>query len=184
MNLSDESVQSHSVAIVGHTHCGGVEAAYNRATDGYPDHLTIQKDPTAGTEDAYTFQHDHRHLFPRDYEDDDPLVSWLGPLTELARELDYGPDPNFDPTHPRPSIDLLMEENVKQQVQNVASTFPKGDSMTGSKKDVWVHGWIFDVERGRLRDLGVTEECTAYIRRPDECQCRNGCVCGGPQYTG
>lgn len=44
----------------------------------------------------------------------------------------------------------LAEANVGAQVANVAST------VSGSK--VPVHGWLFEVETGLLRDLNVTIE--------------------------
>lgn len=153
------------VAIVGHTHCGGIQAAYNRATEGFPDHVPIETvSQNAKPETKFKFQHDHRHLLPSEYVDNDPIITWLTPLTDLARELNYGPDPNLHVAHPHPSITLLTDENVKHQVKNVVSTFPKGEAVGGVEQVVWVHGWVYEVERGRLRDLEVTEKCVAYVK--------------------
>lgn len=155
------------VAIVGHTHCGGIQAAYNRATEGFPDHVPIDSIKQNAKKD-FKFQHDHRHLLPAEYVDDDPIVTWLTPLTNLARELDYGVDPNFHEEHPLPSVTLLTDENVKLQVNNLVSTFPKGDAVGGVEQAVWVHGWVYDVETGRLRDLEVTKKCVAYVKPKED----------------
>ncbi|KAI0325955.1 carbonic anhydrase [Cubamyces sp. BRFM 1775] len=70
-----------------------------------------------------------------------PLGRWLGPLTELARAHDDVTD--------------LVEANVRAQVENIAKTevvraqWAKGN-------DVQVHGWVYELETGRLRDLGVS----------------------------
>lgn len=49
----------------------------------------------------------------------------------------------------------LVEENVKAQVRNVVNT----KTMQGAwakGKNVQVHGWVYHLENGRVRDLGVT----------------------------
>jgi carbonic anhydrase len=60
----------------------------------------------------------------------------------------------------RPRFDRLCELNVIEQVRHVAQT--------GIVRDAWsrgqsidVHGWIYAIENGLLRDLGIT------IGRPD-----------------
>lgn len=152
------------VAIVGHTHCGGIQAAYNRATEGLPDHVTIES-VRQNTKKDFKYQHDHRHLLSAEDVENDPIATWLTPLTDLARELNYGVDPNFHELHPLPSITLLTEENVKLQVKNVVSTFPKKAAVGNEvEQSVWVHGWVYELDDGRLRDLGVTEKCVAYAK--------------------
>lgn len=157
-------LSSCTVAIVGHTRCGGIEAAYKRATEWDPAHEIIPKDANEGSERAYSFQRDHLHLLPPEYIADDPIISWLAPLTQLARELDYGEDPKFHPAHPEPSIELLTEANVTRQVLNVVKTFPKEAPGKSGKREVWVYGWIYDLEQGRLKDLQVAERCTVYLK--------------------
>ncbi|EIM82464.1 carbonic anhydrase [Stereum hirsutum FP-91666 SS1] len=149
------------VAIVGHTHCGGVEAAYNDAIEGRHGHSVF--DGQDGKE-SFAFQEDSRGLLaPKSESTRDaptPIETWLTSLTELARELDR--DGQFGPDHAA-SIKVLREASVKRQVRNVVDTFPKGDP-DHSEIDVWVHGWVYEVETGRLRDLEVTEQVTAYVK--------------------
>ncbi|RPD63531.1 carbonic anhydrase [Lentinus tigrinus ALCF2SS1-6] len=74
-----------------------------------------------------------------------PLERWLAPLTELARGLlDEGTD-----------MSGLVEANVRMQVANIAGSEVM-QRVWAAGKDVQVHGWVYDLESGRLRDLGVT----------------------------
>jgi len=71
-----------------------------------------------------------------------PLDRWLAPLIALAKET------KLDPAG-------LVETNVRVQVKNVA----KAEILRAawaSGKDVWVHGWVYEIEHGRLRDLGIS----------------------------
>ncbi|EMD31081.1 hypothetical protein CERSUDRAFT_89485 [Gelatoporia subvermispora B] len=71
-----------------------------------------------------------------------PLARWLAPLTALAREGKLG-------------VAELVEENVKAQVRNVVrSAVMRGAWEKG--RDVWVHGWVYEIGEGTLRDLGVS----------------------------
>ncbi|OSD00755.1 carbonic anhydrase [Trametes coccinea BRFM310] len=71
----------------------------------------------------------------------DPLSRWLAPLTELAREHD--------------ELTALVEANVRAQVAHIAeSEVMKAAWAAG--RDVQVHGWVYELETGRLRDLGVS----------------------------
>jgi len=62
------------------------------------------------------------------------------------------------------ALKTLVEENVKVQVQNVVSNAVIQDAWVkygaeggkGTQKKVQVHGWVYGLEDGRLRDLGVT----------------------------
>ena len=54
---------------------------------------------------------------------------------------------------------MVIEENVKMQVEALAKTVTITDAWTkGTRKgqDVWIHGWIYDIHTGRLRDLNVS----------------------------
>ncbi|KAH9886646.1 carbonic anhydrase [Cubamyces lactineus] len=70
-----------------------------------------------------------------------PLGRWLAPLTELARAHDDLTD--------------LVEANVRTQVENIART-DVVQAAWAKGKDVQVHGWVYELETGRLRDLGVS----------------------------
>ncbi|KAI0036324.1 carbonic anhydrase [Vararia minispora EC-137] len=80
----------------------------------------------------------------------DSLTRWLAPLTALALSLGIG---NVQP--PKDAITLLVEENVKAQVANTdASAAVKKAREEGRR--VWIHGLVYDVGSGKLRDLGVS----------------------------
>ena len=51
--------------------------------------------------------------------------------------------------------DTVPEENVKAQVRNVINTKTLQGAWA-SGKNVQVHGWVYQLENGRVRDLGVT----------------------------
>jgi len=54
----------------------------------------------------------------------------------------------------------LVEENVKSQINNIANMEVMKEvwkeEVAGTGRKVRIHGWIFDLSTGRLRDLGVT----------------------------
>jgi len=52
-------------------------------------------------------------------------------------------------------IDLLCELNVIEQVANVSSTTIVQNAWK-SKKELTVHGWIYSIENGLLKDLNVS----------------------------
>ena len=55
----------------------------------------------------------------------------------------------------RDSLNRLCEFNVIEQVLNVARTSILNDAW-GRKQSVSIHGWIYAIDNGLLRDLGVT----------------------------
>lgn len=132
---TDDSIPTvFPVIVVGHTECGGAAACFAAATSpSYMPGRAVATDPS---------------LPPNA-----PLNRWLAPLTNLAASLQLSTTPKAE------ALPLLVEENVKQQVENICQTSivlnawanksPKG-------KDVWVHGWVYDLAAGRLRDLGIT----------------------------
>jgi len=71
-------------------------------------------------------------------------------LTDLARS------PHISLASPPEALHLLIEENVKRQVANLAKTetilnaWSKGD-------DVWIHGLLYDIAQGKLKDLEITQ---------------------------
>ncbi|KAH9019237.1 carbonic anhydrase [Lactarius hengduanensis] len=109
-------VHVEHILVVGHTHCGGVDAALKAV---------------AGAE-----------------ETEQVISRWLTPLVELARKLDS--EASSDP------LTRLVEESVRVQVENVASLEPVRE-VWGAQKNLWVHGLVYELETGRLRDLKVTK---------------------------
>ena len=58
-------------------------------------------------------------------------------------------------TRERDRCDRLCELNVVEQVVSVADTTVVRDAWRRGQ-ELWVHGWVYDVADGLLRDLGVT----------------------------
>ncbi|KAI9438001.1 carbonic anhydrase [Lactarius indigo] len=109
-------VHVEHIFVVGHTRCGGADAALK----------TI-----AGAGEA------------------EPVIErWLTPLISLARNLSS--EASSDP------LTRLIEENVHVQVKNVANSEPVRKVWEG-KKDLWVHGLVYELETGRLRNLNITK---------------------------
>ncbi|KIM60301.1 hypothetical protein SCLCIDRAFT_124566 [Scleroderma citrinum Foug A] len=121
------------VVVAGHTQCGGALACLQ----------AVQSTPTPSP------------------ATDTPLGRWLAPLTKLVTTLDLAS------THAASHLDTVVEENVKLQVKNVcesdvikaswaAYTAAVDSESNVSKKQVWVHGWVYDVASGRIKDLGIS----------------------------
>jgi carbonic anhydrase len=74
-----------------------------------------------------------------------PLRSFLGPLIDIRHALPV------DAT-----VDDLVRENVLASVKNIvesgtmAAAWAKG-------KNVYVHGWVYDLKTGLLADLGFSQ---------------------------
>ena len=96
--------------MVGHTRCGGVEAAWNAA----------QEAPS---------------------EPGSAIERWLVPLTELARNTEG-------------DLATLIEANVGEQVHNVLKS--EAVETEWKERDVHIHGWMYELETGKLRDLGMS----------------------------
>ncbi|VDB95368.1 unnamed protein product [Peniophora sp. CBMAI 1063] len=80
-----------------------------------------------------------------------PLGRWLGPLTDMATKLNLA---HADPEHALP---VLVEANVRKQVENLCKAAPLRKVWDAeSARRVWVHGLLFEVESGTLKDLGVS----------------------------
>ena len=80
---------------------------------------------------------------------DAPLNVWLDPLTNHVRSLPLSDVPT------EKVLPIVVEENVKLQVDNVCKTESITDAWNKNKQ-VWVHGWVYDLSAGRLRDLGIS----------------------------
>ncbi|KAH8995334.1 carbonic anhydrase [Lactarius akahatsu] len=125
VHLNDDSALSaitycrRAFLVVGHTQCGGADAALKAVVAG-----------AAETEPVIT--------------------RWLTPLMELARKLDSEAQSCSDP------LTRLIEESVRVQVENVASSEPVR-KVWEAQKDLWVHGLVYELETGLLRDLNVTK---------------------------
>jgi len=124
------------VVIAGHTHCGGA-AACLQAAQAQTKSSDASQAPVSET----------------------PLGRWLAPLTKLVTTLDLASTPEQD------HLDAVVVANVKQQVENVCESdvikaawaaYAASEKGKDEKKQVWVHGWVYDVASGRIQDLGVS----------------------------
>jgi carbonic anhydrase len=83
---------------------------------------------------------------------------WLHPIREVyhehRRELEAMPDE-------RTRLNRLCELNVIRQVRNVASDVIVQDAWARGQ-DLSVHGWVYSLADGLIKDLDTT------VRRPDE----------------
>ena len=86
------------------------------------------------------------------------LDHWLHPIREIAHAHQSELDAIAEP---RARLDRLCELNLSQQVRNVASDIFVLDAWARGQK-LSVHGWIYSITNGLLRDLDVT------VSRPEE----------------
>lgn len=142
MHLHDDSMLSvltyaiaelgvEHVVVAGHTSCGGAAACIAAAAA-------------------------HPLSAPADGKRPTPLERWLAPLTDLARELAAAhPDEKLTPLE-------LVEAGVRRQVENVLESEVVRDAWSaeagvrGKARLRGVHGWVYELEKGRVRDLGVS----------------------------
>ncbi|WVQ85316.1 hypothetical protein IAT38_007481 [Cryptococcus sp. DSM 104549] len=77
------------------------------------------------------------------------LQRYVKPLATLARTLATADGP--------PTLDLLVEENVVQQVKNLLeSDVIKNDWRKRGSEGVVIHGWVYHLEDGTIRDLNIS----------------------------
>ncbi|KAF5389860.1 hypothetical protein D9757_003671 [Collybiopsis confluens] len=128
-----EQLGVEHVVVCGHTECGAAAACFGACSSVVPGQTPI----TIGS-----------------YAPDAPLNRWLASLTTIAANLHLSSAP------PKEALVTLVEENVRAQVNNLCLTDVIMNSWANGKspkgKEVWVHGWVYDISQGRLRDLGVS----------------------------
>lgn len=78
-----------------------------------------------------------------------PLGRWLSPLIKLAESLGISEKPISE------ALPAIVVANVKRQVENVCKA-PTITNAWSQKKNVWVHGLVYDLHTGRLDDLQVS----------------------------
>ncbi|KAH7885804.1 carbonic anhydrase [Phlebopus sp. FC_14] len=138
------------IIVVGHTNCGGVLTAMERARSprgALGNHLKIvdslyyeTNDPIGNSDEA----NGEGAVDP-----DSALQRWLTPLVDRLRGLP-----------PPLELEHATEENVKLQVENLASL--RGFVQTSAaKKPVWIHGWVYDFATGFIKNLHITRQLGA-----------------------
>ena len=68
-----------------------------------------------------------------------PLERWLAPLVEIAKNTEG-------------DLTALVEANVRAQVANIVKTDVIQHEWT--KRDVQVHGWVYELETGNISRFG------------------------------
>lgn len=72
------------------------------------------------------------------------------------RDIYYNNRQKFEPIESKRSrVDLLCELNVRQQVANVCH-IPAVQNAWNSGQDLSVHGWIYDIKDGLLKNISQT----------------------------
>jgi len=121
------------VVVVGHTKCGGAAASLAAVKAGSEATRTIQELPASN-----------------------PMNRWLIPLTTLGISLKSQLTSKSDDE----ALQFLIEENVKKQVDEICKTNviieAWKNELEGKGKKVRVHGWIYDLGSGLLRDLKIS----------------------------
>ncbi len=78
------------------------------------------------------------------------IDNWLRHIKDVMR---FNKE-QFDGLEHEQKMDLLCELNVREQVTNVSNTTIVQDAWNAGK-ELSVHGWIYSVENGILKDLDV-----------------------------
>lgn len=83
------------------------------------------------------------------------IDNWLRHIKDVFRFN----APKFEGLEDDEKLDLLCELNVKEQVKNICNT-PVVKNAWKNGKELSVHGWIYNIENGILKDLntGVTSD--------------------------
>jgi carbonic anhydrase len=80
-----------------------------------------------------------------------PLERWLGPLTALVGTLDLANVPESE------RLRKIVDASVRAQVENVVNSQPVQAAWAGGRKNLWVHGLVYELETGILKDLNITK---------------------------
>ncbi len=80
------------------------------------------------------------------------IDNWLRHIKDVIR---FNTD-EFDGLTHESKLDLLCELNVKEQVANISNTTIVRNAWKRGA-DLTVHGWIYNIENGILRDLAICD---------------------------
>jgi carbonic anhydrase len=135
LSLHSYQTEAHTVIIVGHSGCGGATACLSAVqSESYSTYGSAQTLP----------QYPASHALNR----------WLAPLTELIESLDVASKPVAS------TLPIVVDANVKRQVENLSKTAAVKRARDEGK-EVWIHGWVYDLATGNLRDLEVSRSADA-----------------------
>ncbi|OAX38208.1 carbonic anhydrase [Rhizopogon vinicolor AM-OR11-026] len=121
-----KAVGVEHVVLVGHTNCGGAAACLQAAKDA---------DAAASTGTGAS-------------QPDTPLTRWLNPLTKLVQSLDLSACSASE------ALNKVVEANIIMQVDNLCKAEPITAAWADPQaKQVTVHGWVYDLAEGRIKEL-------------------------------
>jgi carbonic anhydrase len=78
-------------------------------------------------------------------------MDWLGHLRDISRKHEH----ELHGMGKEPRLDRLCELNVIEQVGNVSQSTIVQDAWR-RQQPLWIHGWIYGITDGLLKDLGVS----------------------------
>ncbi|KAF8880350.1 carbonic anhydrase, partial [Gymnopilus junonius] len=147
------SLKVRHIVVLGHYGCGGIANSMMMPNPGsdsmMPNQGSVQDSilPTPTAEAA--------------------VQRWIQPVRELY-EMSLRPEiiahrekakmePLIElPGIREPAFRALIEENLKLNVKKVANSRVIQEVQQEPEQDVFIHGWIYDMESGRVFDLGVS----------------------------
>jgi len=144
-------LETQHIAVVGHSHCGGVISALNNRHWPLPD---VTKDEYTLQDSLYDTAESPEGHHPYDAQSKEPgdvITRWLEPLVGHLSGIEFPQDKEAE-------LKAAVAENVKLQVDNFTKAPLNGFVRTAAKKKpVWVHGWVYDLENGFIQDLNITK---------------------------
>lgn len=89
------------------------------------------------------------------------LKAWLSDIRRVKDNYpELFPDPMIESSMSQSEKDKLhrrlVEINVSNQVSKIASNEVVQEAWKDKKRKLAIHGWVFNIKKGHLEDIGVT----------------------------
>jgi len=133
-----EHLHVKHIVVMGHYGCGGVQASIQWAPAQPWDE---------GNKAIQTWIKPIRHLYE---------TSTRSEIVALRKQYE-GKNPAPGPPNDDPGFRALVEENVKNTVKNIAHNAVVHEHLEdASAAELYIHGWVYDIATGEVRDLGIS----------------------------